>query len=1049
MRMKPIQIILTVLMIIGHSVGVAAQKTTVYTEADLAYKKGINLYEKGIFPAAQDEFQKSIELLRPVHHEGSELLLMKAELHFAKAAVRMNLPDSEKLIFDFTRKYDPDPIANQAMFEMANYYFNSKEYEKAATLYSQINSYDLPTEQRSQVKFNEGYSLFVKKHFPEAKTCFKGIKEIENRFYYPSNYYYGMCAFFDDKYDEAVQHFQRVSKSKKYKDHTPYYIAQIYFAKGEFDNLITHTNAKINNSSVRNRTEMHQLLGLAYFEKGDYEKALPLMEYYAENSSKLREEDFYQLGFAQYQTGHYDDAIVSFEKLNQMDSKLGQTAMYTLADCQIKAGNKTSARNAFGLASKMNYDPIIQEDALFNFAKLSYELSYDTEAINALQDIRSDSKYYIEAQSMLSSIFLNTRNYEQAMNIIEGMPTKTPKIRETYQKVAYYRGVQLFKDGRKDQAKILFNKSLENPIDDYSKALALYWLGEMEHNEKNYNASIVKMDKFLRLAKRMNNLPDEANIETANYIQGYNHLKQKDYTTALGHFQDAAVGLKQNAEYITNENVLKKILPDATLRAGDCYFKKNQYDKAVRFYDEAVQNRYPGFVYALYQKAMIKGLQGKTTDKIIALESITEQYNNSDYTDDALLQLGITYQDIGKFEEARAPLERLVRKYSGKSNLVCQGLLRLGLISYNQGDLQTAIQHYKNVFNNNPSPAEAQAALASLQEIYVDDLGQPEAYFAFLDTVPGYKVEDAEKDNISFKAAEVQYENAEYEKAIPAYTKYINKYPNGANVLAAYYHRGESYSVLKDYPNALQDYEKVIARGQNQYYEKAVKKAAIIAYNHDQDFIKSFDFYSKWEKVASNDDARFEAQLGALRSAYRIDKIDAVEEMAIKVADNPKASTDQQATAFFYVGKIAFDRKDYDNALIAFNEVTKLSDNEQTAEARYNIAYIYYLQRDLDMAEQLCINANRESSSYQYWVAKSVILLADVYAEKGALFNARYALESLLENYQGDEILIAQAKEKLALIKKKESTSSLINDVPVDDTILEMDEGEDDEIIEN
>ena len=37
---------------------------------------------------------------------------------------------------------------------------------------------------------------------------------------------------------------------------------------------------------------------------------------------------------------------------------------------------------------------------------------------------------------------------------------------------------------------------------------------------------------------------------------------------------------------------------------------------------------------------------------------------------------------------------------------------------------------------------------------------------------------------------------------------------------------------------------------------------------------------------------------------------------------------------------------------------TVVSDNEQTAEARYLIAYIYYVRRDLEVAQQLCLNAN-------------------------------------------------------------------------------------------
>ncbi len=490
------------------------------------------------------------------------------------------------------------------------------------------------------------------------------------------------------------------------------------------------------------------------------------------------------------------------------------------------------------------------------------------------------------------------------------------------------------------------------PVDNQTKALAYYWLGEIAHNQSKYADSIQEMNKFITLAKTMTGLPDESSIYTANYTMGYNYLKQKNYTGALGFFQETITGIRQKSLFINNEYVSKDVLGDATLRAGDCLFKRNKYNDALRYYNEAVNNRYTGFVYALYQKAIIEGLRGNTTEKIIALENITDNYSNSEYTDNALFQLGVTYQEIGKYDLATRPLDKLVSNYTN-SELYNQALIKLGLIAYNQGNLQNAIGHYKQVFTHNPTAKEAEAALTALEEIYVDDLGQTDEYFAFLETIPGYKVGSDEKEAISFKAGESQFENGNYEKAIETYTNFLRKYPNGRNSLLAHYHRGESYSVLKKYSEALLDYDYVIKRGQSQYYAKSLRKAALIAYNHEQDFNKAFTYYSQLETAAGDDDMRFEAQLGAMRSAYRTNNSATVFSMAEKVSQNPRASDDQKATAYFYLGKIYTDQKEYDKSLAALNQVTKLSDNEQTAEARYMIAYIYYVQRDLDIAQQL------------------------------------------------------------------------------------------------
>lgn len=1021
MRTRQLLSLLTALLC---TFSLSAQSTTVYTEANASFKKGEAFLDQGLFEQAQTEFQKTIARLRPVNEPQADLLVAQAEFNYAKAAVQSETPDGEKLILDFIRKYRPDPIANDALIEIANYYYNAGKYEEAVDYYSQVPTLGMTKEQKSEVRFRMGYAFFVQKEFSKAKANFTQIKDIETEYYYPTNYYLGLCYFYEGNYDEAIRQFRIVEKSQKYRSYIPYYLAQIYFAERRFNELIAYAEPRLSDSRLRNAKEIQQLIGQAYFETGNYQRALPYLEYYAERSGKLREEEWFQLGFAQYQTGNFEDAARSFSELATVDSKLGQSANYYLGTTHLQLGDRRSARAAFGNVKRMNYDPELQEEANWNYAKLSYELKDPREAVNALQAFTPTSRYYLESQSLMSEILLTYRDYKLALDILERMPNKTPQVQESYQKVAYLRGLQLMQDQQMEEAKLHFQKSLQFPVDLRTKALATYWTADIDHRTGDYAGSIRNMNLFLTVAKTMSNLPDEASVFTGNYIQGYNYLKQENYTAALGFFEETVNGIRRNQSFIGNTEVKNQLLGDATLRSGDAFFKRNQYAQALRYYDEAINRRYSGYVYAIYQKAVIEGLQGRPTEKILALERIPQEFPQSEYADDALLQLGITYQEIGQLSRAAAPLQKLVTDYRTTSPLINQALLQLGLISYNQGNLETAINYYKQIFSNNPEPGEANLALAALEEIYIDDLGRADDYFAFLETVPGYKVDNMAKDSINFLAAESQFENANYNRAIQSYTDYLNKFPNGRYVLTATYHRGESYAVLKQYSEALRDYEYVAGRGPSRYYVKALEKAAIIAYNHELDFDKSYQLYQQLELAAQDADTRFEAQLGALRSAYRINNTQAVFSLAGKVANSPNATLQQKATANFYLGKIAFDRRDYDGALGYLNSVVQNSDNEQTAEARYLIAYIYYLKRDLNTARSMTLNANKESSAYPYWVAKSVILLADILAEQGDLYNARAALEALLENYREDQELINIAQTKLNQINQQLNNSS-------------------------
>lgn len=1016
-----------------------AQSTAVFTDADLYYKKGMEFYQQGLFGKARSAFRETLDLLRPVNEPDAELLRTRAELFLAKSALQLQLPEGEKLILDFIKKYQPDPVAMEALSDAAKFYYDSRNYEKAIEYYGQMEWNSLPKSQRDESRFRLGYAYFVTKKFPEAKTEFREIKDVRNDYYEPTNYYLGLCYFFEGNYRESIAYLKVAERNVRFKDQIPYYICQIYFAERQYDELIAYAKPLAANEKTPRLSEIRQLLGQAYFEKGDYVNAIPLLEYYASQNSKLREEEFYQLGYAQYITGNYPAAARTFGELATVNSKIGQYAMYYQGDAWIRQNQKSKARTSFAVARRLNFDPAVQEDALFQYGKLSYELKDSREALASLQNIKQDSRNYSQAQKLMSEIFLSTRDYRQAMEILEKMPQKTPALRETLQKVTCLRGIQLLKENDVQGAKDLFERSLTDAPNAEYKALATYWLGDLAHREKDYNTSIRQLNQFITLARNMRNLPDESSLYTANYLQGYNYLKKNDYTAALGFFSDAMEGIRRNRSFIKSNLVKNQILGDAAMRAADCNFEMRKYDDAVKLYDEAVSNRYEGYVYALYQKALIEGLRRRKTEKILALDRLVRDFPNSEYTDDALFELGITHQEMDQSSRATAAFRQLVNTYRGKSDLVNKGYIRLGLISSNQADLDGAIEYYKQVFSNNPSPEDALQARSSLEEIYTQK-GDPEGFITFMKNIPGYKIDDLTRDSITFRAARVQFEAGNYSRAQEAFSDYLRKYPQGVHSLDALYNRADCYSVLGNFPNAFKDYEAVIERGASRYYVKALEKAGLIADAQLKDYRKSYELFARLENATDNPDLRLSAQLGAIKAAYFNNNAQEVFTFANKVVSNPSASRSQAATAHYYTGKMSIQRKEYPQALSSLQEVTKLTDDILAAEARYLIAEIYLQQKDFTKAEQTCGDAISQNSEYYYWAAKSVILLSDIYMETSRLLEAREVLDVLLQRYDEDKDLVQIARNKLEEVNRRLNTKSRL-DVNRNLNRLEMDNG--------
>ncbi|MCB0685010.1 MAG: tetratricopeptide repeat protein, partial [Saprospiraceae bacterium] len=601
----------------------------------------------------------------------------------------------------------------------------------------------------------------------------------------------------------------------------------------------------------------------------------------------------------------------------------------------------------------------------------------------------------------------------------------TPRIKEAYQKVTYYQGIQDYVSKDLGSALEYFTKSLAVPINPRIKALSTFWTGEIHYYQKKYAVSKGDFDRFITMANGIDDLPPSSSIAAAHYSQGYNYLKTDDYNNALKNFESSIKMIESNQ--VTDEQLNTQLLPDAYLRAGDCNFKRNKYELALNYYNKAIALEAPGFEYALFQKAIIQGLRRQNNEKLLALQQLVENHSNSLYADDALLELGDTYMELGRPNDAIRSLDQLVTQYKGKSELINAAYLKLGLITYNQGDVDQALEYYKTIFKNNPSSKEAKDALAAIEEIYVEDLHRPDDYVAFVESIPGYKVEAGEKDSLNYLVAQRLYENADYERAITAFTEYLNKYPRGFHALEAVYNRAESFSILRKFDDALADYETTIKKGQSAYYLPALEKAALISYNYAEKFEKAYEYYSKLESLTNDPQIKFESQIGAMRSAYRIGKKDAAGSYASKVINNPNATTEEIAVAEFYRGKILYENNQLDEAMRLFREVVAKSDNENTAEARFLIADILYIKKMYDESEEACRTSYSESGAYPYWVAKSLILLSDVLVVKEDFFNARAALEAVIDNFSEDPELLEIAKSKVAKIDAEQQKRNRID----------------------
>jgi hypothetical protein len=74
-----------------------------------------------------------------------------------------------------------------------------------------------------------------------------------------------------------------------------------------------------------------------------------------------------------------------------------------------------------------------------------------------------------------------------------------------------------------------------------------------------------------------------------------------------------------------------------------------------------------------------------------------------------------------------------------------------------------------------------------------------------------------------------------------------------------------------------------------------------------------------------------------------------------------------------------------------------------------------------------------KNSPHQFWLAKSFILLSDIYQKNGDEFQAKHTLQSILENYpEADDGIIDTTRQKLQLIEEAEASQTKNESKPLE-----------------
>jgi TolA-binding protein len=208
----------------------------------------------------------------------------------------------------------------------------------------------------------------------------------------------------------------------------------------------------------------------------------------------------------------------------------------------------------------------------------------------------------------------------------------------------------------------------------------------------------------------------------------------------------------------------------------------------------------------------------------------------------------------------------------------------------------------------------------------------------------------------------------------------------------------------------------------SRFTENALLRAGELNYGFEN-YFEALENFKKLELVADYQNNITIAMNGQLNCNYRLGNYDEAIQSARKLLERGKLESDQILNAHYIMAKSAMATDNLQLATAEFETTVELSDDEQGAEAKYMLASIQFTLQNYQRAEEMVFELANEYPAFEYWKAKGFIMLADIYAAKDNLFQARQTLQSIIDNYPGDDLKTI-AIEKLTIIEIREAENN-------------------------
>jgi TolA-binding protein len=769
---------------------------------------------------------------------------------------------------------------------------------------------------------------------------------------------------------DKLNAFKGQSANKDLIQEADYMLAYIVFLQGHKDAVNVLEQYLNTYPDTRHQNEVCFLLGSAYFAEGQYESAIEWLNKSNIDLLSLEEQEAYafRLAFSLLQTGDAKTARGYFARVQQIGTTYREAASYYVAYIDYTTGDYTTAMNEF---LQLKDNPLYREQSLYYIAQIYYmQGKYDkvitggeelleaypnsinnveiyrilgnayfhqgdqAKAITMLQNYVDEADEPLRGDLYLLGVcYYNKGNYKKA---IESFSETVHAEDATTQNAYMYLGQSYLKLNDKNNARMAFELAATTTFDKQIQEAAMYNYALIIHETSfsGFGESVTIFEDFL------NNFPQSQYADRVNDYLVEIYLTTKNYDAALTSINKIH---QPNAKiYSAKQNIIFQL--------GTKAFTDQNQEDAIEYFTQA----------------------------------ITMGHYDPEIQEEARFWRGESYYRTNNFNQAVSDYQSYLRQaQSHSTETYALANYNLGYSFFKLQDYGQALSTFRQYVN-----LERNSSAASYADAY-NRIGDCLFYNRqFSAAEENYSkaasLQPSSGDYATYQKGFVLGLQKDYQGKINMMEQLIRNYPESQYIVNALYEKGRTYVLLENYNMAENDFNQLIGRSpQSSLARKAGLQLGLLYYNSNRpekavsaykqvisNFPGSEEAVTAIQDLKSvyvdmNDVASYAAYVNSLGGNihFEVSEQDSLTYFAAEKqflrGDNEDAARRSlrnylssfphgafSSNANYYLGTIAFSKKEYAEAKQQYEDVISSGDTRFIEDAWARKAEIEYVTKD-------------------------------------------------------------------------------------------------------